>query len=171
MYFFRRQLPTSKPFVQMATSLIQPSSRSKSSQKSSARRTENNRIYAHPLPIILSEPSQPSFLRKTLSLFGVSVPDILNPHCQGVLDIATHSVWVPDTKDAMVLWQRGFFGKGDLSRSEPSWLARQRNAQQLAKKGAPPSRARRRWRLTRPRHGDVRGGHRAAQGGAKAVQA
>ncbi|KAH0836619.1 hypothetical protein J3R83DRAFT_8336 [Lanmaoa asiatica] len=68
-------------------SLIQPSSRFRSSQKSSAQRTENNRIYAHPLPIILSEPSQPSFLRKTLGFFGISsVSDILNPHCQGVLD-------------------------------------------------------------------------------------
>jgi len=34
-----------------------------------------------------------------------------------------------------VLWQRGFFGKGDLSRSEPSWLARQINARKMAKKG------------------------------------
>lgn len=117
-------------------SLIQPSSRSKSSQKSTARRTEINRIYAHPLPIILSEPSQPSFLRKTLNFFGVSsVSDILNPHCHGVLDVATRSVWVLDMKDAMMLWQRGFFGKGDLSRSEPSWLARQINARKLAKKG------------------------------------
>lgn len=116
-------------------SSVQPSSRSKSSQKPSARRTANNRIYAHPLPIIFSEPSEPSFLRKTLHFFGVSVTDILNPHCQGVLDVATRSVWVLDMKDAMALWQRGFFGKGDLSRSEPSWLARQINAKKLAKKG------------------------------------
>ncbi|KAF8449073.1 hypothetical protein L210DRAFT_3388380 [Boletus edulis BED1] len=116
-------------------SLIQPSSRSKTSQKTPARRTENNRIYAHPLPIILTEPSEPSFLRKTLHFFGVSASDILNPHCQGVLDVATRSVWVLDMKDAMILWQRGFFGKGDLSRSEPSWLARQINARKLAKKG------------------------------------
>jgi tRNA-splicing endonuclease subunit Sen2 len=116
-------------------SLIQPSSRSKSSQKPSARRTENKRIYGHPLPIIFSEPSEPSFLRKTLHFFGVSVADILNPYCQGVLDVATRSVWVLDMKDAVALWQRGFFGKGDLSRSEPSWLARQINAKKLAKKG------------------------------------
>ncbi|KAI9464163.1 hypothetical protein HD554DRAFT_2026547 [Boletus coccyginus] len=117
-------------------SLIQPSSRSKPSQKSSARRTENNRIYAHPLPIIFSESSEPSFLRKTLHhLFGLSVSDVLNPHCQGILDVATRSVWVLDMKDAMALWQRGFFGKGDLSRSEPSWSARQINAKrQRAKK-------------------------------------
>lgn len=147
-------------------SLIQPSSRSKSIQKSSARRTENNRIHAHPLPIILSEPSQPSFLRKTLNLFGISVSDILNPHCQGVLDVATRSVWILDMKDAMVLWQRGFFGKGDLSRSEPSWLTRQRNAQQLAKKGEIAALAEGqhlgspRAFLTSNRYDDVRAGHR-----------
>lgn len=119
-------------------SSIQPSSRSKSSQKFSARRAENNRIYVHPLPIILSEPSdsEQSFLRKTLyNLFGLSVSDVLNPHCRGVLDLATRSVWVLDMKDATVLWQRGFFGKGNLSRSEPSWLARQINARTMAKKG------------------------------------
>ncbi|KAG9312942.1 hypothetical protein JVU11DRAFT_6377 [Chiua virens] len=116
-------------------SLIQPSGRSKFSQKSSARRTQNNRIHAHPLPIVLNEPSHPSFLQRTLNLFGLPITDILNPHCHGVLDVATRSVWVLDTKDAMLLWQRGFFGKGDLSRSEPSWLARQLNARKLAKKG------------------------------------
>ncbi|KAF9221369.1 hypothetical protein BS17DRAFT_263713 [Gyrodon lividus] len=116
-------------------SLIQPSSRSKFSQKSSARRTETNRIYSNPLPIILTEPSQPSLLHKALGLLGVSVTQILNPHCEGVLDLATRSVWVLNMKDAMVLWQRGFFGKGDLSRSEPSWLARQINARKQAKQG------------------------------------
>ncbi|KIL00730.1 hypothetical protein PAXRUDRAFT_821310 [Paxillus rubicundulus Ve08.2h10] len=116
-------------------SLIQPASRSKSHQKSSARRTENDRIYANPLPIILIEPSQPSLLHKALGLLGVSVTQVLNPHCEGVLDVATRSVWVLNMKDAMVLWQRGFFGKGDLSRSEPSWLARQINARKQAKQG------------------------------------
>lgn len=106
-----------------------------SSSKSSARRAENNRIYANPLPIVLIEPAEPSFIRKALHFLGVSVSDVLNPHCQGVLDTATRSVWVLDMKDAMVLWQRGFFGKGDLSRSEPSWLARQLNAKKMAKKG------------------------------------
>jgi tRNA-splicing endonuclease subunit Sen2 len=37
-------------------------------------------------------------------------------------------VWVSNDKDSLILWKRGFFGKGDLSRSEPSWLARQINA-------------------------------------------
>ncbi|KAF8845176.1 hypothetical protein BDN67DRAFT_962120 [Paxillus ammoniavirescens] len=116
-------------------SLIQPASRSKSNQKSSARRTENNRVYANPLPIILTEPFQPSLLHKALGLLGVSVTQVLNPHCEGVLDVATRSVWVLNMKDAMVLWQRGFFGKGDLSRSEPSWLARQINARKQARQG------------------------------------
>jgi len=41
--------------------------------------------------------------------------------------MTTRSVWVLQSKDAILLWQRGFFGKGDLSRSEPSWLTRQIN--------------------------------------------
>ncbi|KAF9245279.1 hypothetical protein BU15DRAFT_85612 [Melanogaster broomeanus] len=88
-----------------------------------------------PSPSILTEPSPPSLLQKSLGLLGVSVTQVLNPHCEGVLDVATRSVWVLDMKDAMVLWQRGFFGKGDLSRSEPSWLARQINARNQAKQG------------------------------------
>jgi hypothetical protein len=47
------------------------------------------------------------------------------------LTVRVFLMWLPNQfgsfsqKHAMVLWRRGFFGKGDLSRSEPSWLARQ----------------------------------------------
>lgn len=34
----------------------------------------------------------------------------------------------------MILWRRGFFGKGNLSRSEPSWLSRQLNIMKAAGK-------------------------------------
>ncbi|WFC94588.1 tRNA-intron lyase [Malassezia brasiliensis] len=39
-------------------------------------------------------------------------------------DDMTKSVWMYDTGDALELWTRGFFGKGNLSRSEPTWKAR-----------------------------------------------
>lgn len=115
--------------------MIQSSNRQKSSQKASARRNENNRIYANPLPIIFDEPEQPSSWHRALGLLGISLTQVLNPHCEGILDIATRSVWVTDMKHAMILWQRGFFGKGDLSRSEPSWLARQINARRQSRAG------------------------------------
>ncbi|EPQ30841.1 uncharacterized protein PFL1_01739 [Pseudozyma flocculosa PF-1] len=40
-------------------------------------------------------------------------------------DPHTHTVWVTDMdRGIKVLWQRGFFGKGNLSRSEPTWRQR-----------------------------------------------
>ncbi|KAG8933230.1 tRNA splicing endonuclease subunit sen2 [Tulasnella sp. 408] len=50
-----------------------------------------------------------------------------NPQCTGVIDLASKSVWVVNARDVAILWQRGFFGKGNLSRSEPTWLTRQTN--------------------------------------------
>ncbi|KIK56665.1 hypothetical protein GYMLUDRAFT_76019 [Collybiopsis luxurians FD-317 M1] len=107
-----------------------------------ARRNENNRIYAYPLPLIFSDSSSspsssssssPSSLstttnrvrRSLLGLIGLSTTKVLNPHCEGYLDVSTRSVWVVTHRDAEILWRRGFFGKGNLSRSEPSWFVRQ----------------------------------------------
>ncbi|OAX39795.1 hypothetical protein K503DRAFT_791731 [Rhizopogon vinicolor AM-OR11-026] len=108
-------------------SLVNPTSRSKASSKPSARRAETARIYAHPLPIIFPEP--------TYTFLGLSLTRPLNPHCTALLDPITRSAWVENSGDAAILWQRGFFGKGDLSRSEPSWLARQINARKMKGKG------------------------------------
>ncbi|KAI0372729.1 hypothetical protein BV20DRAFT_990982 [Pilatotrama ljubarskyi] len=113
-------------------SLIGPS-RKQGSQKSGARRAENNRIYAHPLPLVFSSPSSSPFTH-LLGIFGLSSPRVENPHCEGIFDPATRSVWVTSERDSTILWRRGFFGKGDLSRSEPSWLARQINARKAAGK-------------------------------------
>ena len=75
-----------------------------------SRHHENKKLYAKPLPIIL-DPTSGSQL-----------------WCAGVFDKLTKSVWVTNHEQAMVLWHHGFFGKGDLSRSEPTWSARQENA-------------------------------------------
>ncbi|KAI9066969.1 hypothetical protein FKP32DRAFT_1564635 [Trametes sanguinea] len=116
-------------------SLIAPS-RGKGSQKSGARRAENNRIYAHPLPLVFLPPPPDSAYSpaRLLSLVGLSAAHVENPRCEGVFDAATRSVWVTNERDSTILWRRGFFGKGDLSRSEPSWLARQINARKAAGK-------------------------------------
>ena len=112
------------------------SNHGKGSQKSGARRAENNRIYAHPLPLVFSAPDSSSKLGfgHVLGLFGLSRTRLENPHCEGVFDPATRSVWITNERDSAILWRRGFFGKGDLSRSEPSWLARQTTARKAAGK-------------------------------------
>ena len=46
------------------------------------------------------------------------------PVYHGWYDPLTKSVWMYDKGDAMKLWTHGFFGKGSLSRSEPTWSAR-----------------------------------------------
>ena len=118
-------------------SLITSNNRSRGSGqgKGGYRRQENNRIYAYPLPLLLAPPPKTPvslLTSRALGLFGFSNIRVENPHCQGILDRSTKSVWVLDKKDAMILWRRGFFGKGDLSRSEPSWYTRQVNARQEA---------------------------------------
>ena len=114
-------------------SLITPS-RQKGPHKGGARRAENNKIYAHPLPLVFSAPeSRGSRFGHVLGLFTPTTR-LENPHCEGIFDPATRSIWITNEKDSMILWRRGFFGKGDLSRSEPSWLARQINARKAAGK-------------------------------------
>ncbi|KAF5355313.1 hypothetical protein D9758_006015 [Tetrapyrgos nigripes] len=104
------------------------SNRSKGSgpRKGGAKRNENNRIYANPLPLLL-EDSSSSRVRSVLGLVGLSLTRVSTPHCEGYFDPHTRSVWICERNDSMLLWRRGFFGKGDLSRSEPSWLARKLN--------------------------------------------
>ncbi|EIN06185.1 hypothetical protein PUNSTDRAFT_73149 [Punctularia strigosozonata HHB-11173 SS5] len=102
--------------------------------KGGAQRANNNKIYAYPLPLVFAPVESPS--QRLLAFLGLSSGiRVLNPHCTGVFDRDTKSVWVIDTADAQKLWRGGFFGKGNLSRSEPSWLARQINARKLAGKG------------------------------------
>ena len=100
--------------------------------KAGGRKSENNRIYAHPLPLVFSPVENSPSLFRSLGVFKGLNTEILNPHCEGIFDAATKSVWVTNSKDVMILWRRGFFGKGDLSRSEPSWHALQVNLRKLA---------------------------------------
>lgn len=114
-------------------SMITPSSRSKGPSKGGSRRNDNTRIYSYPLPVVFSDPPQ-GRIQSVLGLLGLSLTEVINPHCEGIFDVTTRSVWVSNPKDVKLLWQRGFFGKGDLSRSEPSWLARQMNIRRMGGK-------------------------------------
>ena len=127
--------PTAHHLVFLTMSLIAPNNK-KGGFKGGARRGENNKLYAYPLPLLFAPPEGTSRLspHRVLGLFGVSGAKLENPHCTGILDMPTRSIWITDRKDAMILWRRGFFGKGDLSRSEPSWHTRQMHARAAAGK-------------------------------------
>lgn len=106
--------------------------RGRGNRKGGARRNEANKNYADPLPVLLDiERAQSSYASRCttsfLGLFGLTMIHIKTPYIEGTLNMPTKSVWITNSADAMVLWRRGFFGKGSLSRSEPSWLARQIN--------------------------------------------
>ncbi|KAF9045704.1 hypothetical protein BDZ89DRAFT_1007929 [Hymenopellis radicata] len=103
-----------------------PSGRNRGQFKGGGKRNENNRIYSNPLPVLFHDVS-PRPVRSLLSFVGLSLAKIESPECEGLFDPVTRSVWVINPQDSTILWRRGFFGKGDLSRSEPSWLARQKS--------------------------------------------
>ncbi|KAG9001486.1 tRNA splicing endonuclease subunit sen2 [Tulasnella sp. JGI-2019a] len=100
------------------------------------KRGNHNVIYGNALPILsFPDPAQASWL-SALSYFKSSSKQIIsNPDCVGILDVASRSVWVVNARDMTILWQRGFFGKGSLSRSEPSWLTRRLNEVKDSAKG------------------------------------
>ncbi|KAF9511378.1 hypothetical protein BS47DRAFT_1346894 [Hydnum rufescens UP504] len=97
-------------------------------EKGPSRRPEN-KIYANALPLV---PVPSLYAGPILSrVLGPSTPlaraSISNPHCVGVFDEKSRSVWITSARDIDILWKRGFFGKGNLSRSEPTWLNRRIN--------------------------------------------
>jgi tRNA-splicing endonuclease subunit Sen2 len=85
----------------------------------------DQQVYAHALPLV-PVPSTTLFAR-SLNLIRLHLVSIENPHCVGIFDEPSRSVWIVNARDRDILWRRGFFGKGNLSRSEPSWLNRRLN--------------------------------------------
>lgn len=108
---------------------------SKGGQK---QRAEKERVYGTPLPLLLpSSPlhpghvptskfnphGEPSSLLASYAGIISSASRPIVPACVGRLDRASASVWV-EGADMAVLFNRGFFGKGTLSRSDPNWRSR-----------------------------------------------
>ncbi|KAI1660647.1 hypothetical protein F4813DRAFT_350530 [Daldinia decipiens] len=93
-----------------------------------------HQIYALPAPI-RTFPLPTFYPSNPLSLFHVVyawVSQLVSPppaeptviH-QGVWSAETRSVHIKDPKSIRALWEQGFFGKGNYSRSEPNWLKRE----------------------------------------------
>jgi len=95
-----------------------------------ARAQALNAKYGSPLPILLpnSMTGNNGQKGKSKSVFAAYTSSFTAqvevPKCAGVYDPITRSVWVVEREDMDILFRRGFFGKGTLSRSEPSWRER-----------------------------------------------
>ncbi|KAL7791429.1 hypothetical protein V8C37DRAFT_382350 [Trichoderma ceciliae] len=93
-----------------------------------------HQIYALPAPI-RTFPLPAFYPNNPVSLFHVAyawLGQVLRPppvepavvH-HGVWSETTISVHIKDEKSMRALWEQGFYGKGNLSRSEPNWLKRE----------------------------------------------
>ncbi|KFY30923.1 hypothetical protein V493_01558 [Pseudogymnoascus sp. VKM F-4281 (FW-2241)] len=99
------------------------------------RAQQINKLYSHPTPLRTFPlptfvPHNPislvqilyTWLQQTIS------PPSSHPQAlyQGVFSPELRSIHVTDERSTHALWREGFFGKGSLSRSEPSWLDREK---------------------------------------------
>ena len=103
-------------------------------------RPNYGRIHAKPLPVT-AYPLPPLIPHNPLSIFHIAITylyQLLSPPTshpkhlhQAYFSPETRSVHVTDEKAIRALWESGFFGKGSLSRSEPSWLDREKKRKGL----------------------------------------
>ncbi|KAI4760308.1 hypothetical protein E4T52_06789 [Aureobasidium sp. EXF-3400] len=85
-------------------------------------------LETHPLPAFV--PQNPlSLLRIAyiyLSQLISAPPSHRDIPITGIFSSETRSVHITDHASVRALWEMGFFGKGTMSRSEPSWLDREK---------------------------------------------
>lgn len=91
-----------------------------------------NQLYSKPLPVGTASQGRSPYAKSqtwcdrfnewTSWLYEKSTID--TPLYRGWYDSETCSVWMHDKGESYKLWTQGFFGKGNLSRSEPTWAVR-----------------------------------------------
>ncbi|KAI5780759.1 hypothetical protein EDC01DRAFT_253299 [Geopyxis carbonaria] len=98
-----------------------------------SKKPNYNQIHKHPLPLLVQP--FPTFVpHNPLSLLCILYSYLFRSSCQpeplycAQFDPKTLTVHVTDPRSVLALWNSGFFGKGSLSRSEPTWLSRRRRA-------------------------------------------
>ncbi len=117
------------------------SSERKSGQAPRPRKPNYNQIHAlplpltiHPLPVLV--PHNPLSILHVVWCSLVQLWSRSSSHpaqlYKAHLAAESNSIHVTDPVAIRALWERGFFGKGSLSRSEPSWLERERRRQGLS---------------------------------------
>ncbi|RIA96438.1 hypothetical protein C1645_815303 [Glomus cerebriforme] len=87
--------------------------------------------YTVPLPLLLS----PSLLSRFLSYFTPFTIFSSTRKIKGKYDEKAQAVIISNREDMEKLWKEGFFGKGSLSRSEPTWFWRNSNKNKGEGKG------------------------------------
>lgn len=120
------EAPAASPKAEPARENARPARRSR------PQKPNYKHIHRFPLPISV-HPLPPLIPHNPLSLVSVVLSYltyfITRPQQEvysAYFDSDTSSVHVTDEKAIRVLWEMGFFGKGSLSRSEPSWLDREK---------------------------------------------
>ncbi|KAI9892470.1 MAG: hypothetical protein M1814_001427 [Vezdaea aestivalis] len=95
------------------------------------RKNNNQKLYGNPLPLETFPipsfiPSNPLSILQVLYTFlsQTLFPPSSHPSYlyKGYFSEETRSIHITDERTARTLWEKGFFGKGSLSRSEPTWL-------------------------------------------------
>lgn len=101
------------------------------------QRPDYRHIHRFPLPLTV-HPLPPLIPHNPLSIVSVLLSYltyfIAPPHNDihsAYFDPNTSSVHVTDEKTVRALWEMGFFGKGSLSRSEPTWLDQEKKRRGL----------------------------------------
>lgn len=114
--------------------------------------TYKNQLYSQPLPTHLDSVTAvtPSFslwnALCAIATLGYYTPSHRTHTVRGAstskdrvsvyYDRNLQTVWVVDMEQGLkLLWQRGFFGKGNLSRSEPAWRERRINEIDAVRRG------------------------------------
>lgn len=85
-------------------------------------------LHVFPLPLLI--PHNPLSLLHITYTYLSQVFSASRSHpstrYKAYFSVVTRSVHVTDEKTVRVLWECGFFGKGNLSRSEPNWLGKEK---------------------------------------------
>lgn len=99
-----------------------------------SRKPNYNQIHALPLPLNIQPlpvliPHNPLSIAQIIYTYLSQLRSSYTSHppClyTGYLSLESRSVNVTDPATVRCLWEKGFFGKGSLSRSEPTWLERE----------------------------------------------
>lgn len=122
------------------------------------RRTNLNHVHRNALPVEI-HPLPTLIPHNPLSLLAIAISYLTQilapprrPTYNGYFSSATSSIHITDPDAEKLLWDMGFFGRGSLSRSQPTWLETQKRRGITAEENTDHRRwARRQQKLERAR--------------------